>query len=48
MSCCLALIAVALLNIEPLGSRIVGRKGKEVSIILGSFPHRKNIRWFNN
>jgi hypothetical protein len=30
---------VALLSIEPLGSRIVGKK---VSIIFGSFPHRKN------
>jgi hypothetical protein len=32
---------VALLNSEPLGSRIVGGKSREVSRILRSFPHRK-------
>jgi hypothetical protein len=36
-----ALYTVALLNIEPLGPIIVGGKSKEVSIFLGSFPHRK-------
>jgi hypothetical protein len=32
---------VALLNLEPLGSRFVGGKRTDISIILGSFPHRK-------
>jgi hypothetical protein len=31
-------------NTGPLGSRFVGGKAKEVSIILGSFPHRKTFQ----
>jgi hypothetical protein len=33
-------VPVALVNIEPLGSRIVVGKSKEVSMILRSSPHR--------
>jgi hypothetical protein len=32
---------VALLNIEPLASRVVVAERKEVSMILGSSPYRK-------
>jgi hypothetical protein len=42
------MMSVALHNIEPLGSGIVGGKSKEVSLILGSFPHEKSTKWFNN
>jgi hypothetical protein len=32
---------VAALNIEPLGSIFVGEKSKEVSMVFGSFPPKK-------
>jgi glutathione synthase len=42
-----SVITVVLLNIEPRGSTFVRGKSKEVSIVLGSFPHRRNPKWFN-
>jgi hypothetical protein len=36
-----ACIFVALPHIEPLASRIVAGKSKEVPMILGGFPHRR-------
>jgi hypothetical protein len=41
----------AFLNVERLGSRTGGGNSKEVSMNLGSFPHRrrnKNTKLFNN
>jgi hypothetical protein len=32
---------VAVLNIEPLGTIFVGEKRKEVSMVFGSFPQKK-------
>jgi hypothetical protein len=34
-------ITEAALNIEPLGSIFVGEKSKEVSMVFGSFPQKK-------
>jgi hypothetical protein len=37
---------VALLNIEPLGSRVVGGKGKKSQWYWGLFPAEKKLAWF--
>jgi hypothetical protein len=39
---------VALLNTEAFGSTMVGGESKEVPMILGVSPDRKNPKWFNN